>query len=108
MLFRSLCGYVDFSLRPDADKKLREHLVSIDDMFTAYLNSAMPDREMRRKSIPYAQQISEWKISPLEILGHKYSKLNLTFHARQEEGVKWLFQHLQFFLLRFFPERCWL
>lgn len=101
-----LCGYVDFSLRPDTDKRLREHLVSMDDMFIAYLNSAMPDGEMRRKSIPYAQQISEWKLSPLEIHGHNYLKLNLTFHARQEEGVKWLFQHLQFFLLRFFPEHC--
>lgn len=99
-----LCGYIDFSLRPESDTKLRRLLASMDDMFIAYLNQAIPDGEMRRKSIPYAQQISEWKISPLEIRGHMYSKLNLTFHARQEEGVRWLIEHLQFFLTKYYPE----
>ncbi|WP_416414145.1 hypothetical protein [Pantoea sp. App145] len=97
-----LCGYIDFSLRPNSDIRLRRQLASMDDMFIAYLNHSIPDGEMRRKSIPYAQQISEWKISPLEIHGHTYAKLNLTFHARQEEGVKWLIEHLQFFLTKYF------
>lgn len=100
---KMLCGYVDFSLRPTSNIYLRDHLCSFDDMFIAYLCHAIPDRELRSKSVPYAQQILEWKISPLEIQGHTYSKLNVTFHADQSEKVEWVMSHLAFFVTSYYP-----
>ena len=97
------CGYIDFSFRPDAPVKLRDHLVDFDKLFISYLLDAMPDEENRRNAIPYAEQILDWNISPLEILGHKYSKLNLTFHARQAEGAEWAIEHIGYFLTVHFP-----
>lgn len=99
----TLCGYIDFSLRPDAPVELRAALVNFEKLFVSYLLGAMPDEENRRKAVPYAEQILDWNISPLEIHEHKYSKLNLTFHARQPEGAEWAIDHVGYFLTVYIP-----
>lgn len=97
------CGYIDFTVRPKASSKFRENLVNLDEMFYAYLEKAMPEEETRIRALEYAHSILDWTLSPLEIQGEFYSKVNVNFDALQEEGVIWAIDHLGFFLTKDYP-----
>lgn len=97
------CGYIDFTVRPLASHKFRENLINLDEMFYDYLKKAMPEEETRIRALEYARSILHWTLSPLEIQGECYSKVNVSFDARQEEGVIWAIDHLGFFLINEYP-----
>lgn len=59
--------------------------------------------ESPQQAIQYIQNSLLWLLSPLEIYGEVYSKVNLTFRARQQEGLVWTFDHLTYFLTRYYP-----
>lgn len=100
---QSFCGYIDFSLRPDAPQRLKDDLLVLDDQFYEYLSHAMPEGETRTEGIKYARSILHWTLSPLEIRGESYSKVNLTFDALEEEGVAWAIDHVCYFLTKVYP-----
>jgi len=99
----SFCGYIDLSIRPTASLLHREKLPNLDEMFYAYLERAMPEGETRTQALKYAHSILHWTLSPLEIHGEFYSKVNVNFDAAQEDGVVWAIEHLAFFLTNEYP-----
>lgn len=99
----SFCGYIDFSLRPETPESLKMSLGILDEQFYAYLTQAMPEGETRTQGIKYAQSILRWNLSPLEIRGEFYSKVNLTFDALEEEGAAWAVEHVGYFLTKVYP-----
>ncbi|TDX14843.1 hypothetical protein EDF88_4170 [Buttiauxella sp. BIGb0552] len=101
----SLFGYVDFSARPGTSGEIKEYLVNLDVHFYEYLSQAIPEEEIQQQAIQYAQQTLLWLASPFEIYGESYSKVNLTFGARQQDGLKWAFEHLSYFLTEYFPSK---
>ncbi|TBM14379.1 hypothetical protein EYY83_12255 [Hafnia alvei] len=98
-----LYGYIDFSCRPDAPAVIKDDLVNFDNQFYEYLSKAMEDEETRQKAIQYAQSCIVWLASPLEIYGESYTKLNITFRERQQDGLAWAFDHLTYFLTEYYP-----
>lgn len=98
-----LYGYIDFSLRPNTPATIKNDLVNLDDHFYKYLSQAMQDEETRQKAIQYTQSIFLWLASPLEIYGESYTKVNLTFRERNQDGLAWAFDHLCYFLTKQFP-----
>lgn len=100
---QSFCGYIDFSLRPDAPQRLKDGLLMLDDQFYEYLSQAMPEGETRTQGMKYAQSILRWNLSPLEIHDESYSKVNLTFDALEEDGVVWAIDHVCYFLTKVYP-----
>lgn len=100
-----LYGYIDFTCRPKAPGEVKEDLITLDDQYYTYLSQAMPDEETRQRAIRYAQQNLLWLSSPLEIYDESYSQVNLTFRAREQDGLKWAFDHLNYFLTEVYPAR---
>lgn len=98
-----LYGYIDFSLRPNTPATIKNDLVNLDDHFYKYLSQAMQDEETRQKAIQYTQSIFLWLASPLEIYGEEYTKVNLTFREKNQDGLSWAFDHLCYFLTKQFP-----
>ncbi|MEP8813367.1 hypothetical protein [Enterobacter bugandensis] len=98
-----LYGYIDFSLRPNIPATIKNDLVNLDDHFYKYLSQAMQDEETRQKAIQYTQSIFLWLASPLEIYGEEYTKVNLTFREKNQDGLAWAFGHLCYFLTKQFP-----
>lgn len=99
----SFCGYIDFSLRPGTPERLKKGLVMLDEQFYEYLTQAMPEGEIRTQGMKYAQSILRWNLSPLEIRGESYSKVNLTFDALEENGAAWAIEHVCYFLTKVYP-----
>ncbi|HGW3646901.1 TPA: hypothetical protein ACNIB0_001441 [Citrobacter koseri] len=99
----SFCGYIDFSLRPGTPEQLKKDLVMLDERFYEYLTQAMPEGEIRTQGMKYAQSILRWNLSPLEIRGESYSKVNLTFDALEENGAAWAIEHVCYFLTKVYP-----
>ncbi|ELY6202307.1 hypothetical protein ACTEV3_004306 [Cronobacter malonaticus] len=100
-----LYGYIDFSLRSGTPATIKNDQVNFDDHFYEYISQAMPEEEIRLKAIPYTQGIFRWLASPLEIYGEEYSKVNLTFREKNQEGLVWPFDHLCYFLTKYFLTR---
>lgn len=100
-----LYGYIDFSLRPDAPKELKSNLVNLDIQFMDFVSDSIPDEAPRQQAIQYLQKIFLWLSSPLEIYGESYSKVNLTFRERQQEGLVWAFDYLSYFLCEFYSKQ---
>lgn len=63
----------------------------------------MPEGETRQQAMKYADYTSRWTLSPLEIYGESYSKVNLTVDADGESGAAWLVDHLRNFLVEVYP-----
>lgn len=101
----SLYGYVDFTCRPDTTEAIKEDLINLDDQYYSYLSQAIPDEETRQRAILYVQSILLWLSSPLEIYGESYSQVNLTFREREQDGLKWAFDHLSYFLTEYYPAK---
>lgn len=99
----SFCGYIDFSLRPASPTLLKERLINLDELFYEYLSQAMPEGEIRLQGIRYARNVLRWTLSPLQIRGESYAKVNLTFDTDGPEGAAWIFDHLGFFLTKEYP-----
>lgn len=98
-----LYGYIDLSFRPTVETTIKEDLVNLDIHFYAYLSQAIEGEEIRQRAIQYIQKILLWLSSPLEIFGESYSKLNLTFREREQEGLIWAFDHLCYFFTEYYP-----
>ncbi|QLK60880.1 hypothetical protein GE278_08970 [Enterobacteriaceae bacterium Kacie_13] len=99
-----LHGYIDLSCRHNVSERIKKEIDNLDVNFYEYLSQAIPDGETRQQATQYIQSILLWLSSPLEIYGESYSKVNLTFRARQEDGLKWAFDHLSYFLTEYFPK----
>lgn len=97
-------GYIDLSCRPSVPERIKNEIDNLDVNFYEYLSQAIPDGETRQQATQYIQSILLWLSSPLEIYGESYSKVNLTFRERQEDGLKWAFNHLSYFLTEYFPK----
>lgn len=91
-------GYIDFSLRPEESDFLKNDMVNLDLYFYEYLNNAMMQEENHAQAIEYTQQILHFLLSPLEIYDKTYSKVTVTFRAKEEAGVSWAIEHLVCFL----------
>ncbi|EGO8461992.1 hypothetical protein ACP26F_14470 [Franconibacter pulveris 1160] len=100
-----LYGYIDFTCRPEAIDAIKEDLITLDNQYHAYLSQAMPDEETRQRAIEYVQHILLWLASPLEIYGESYSQINVTFREREQDGLKWAFDHLAYFLTEYYPAK---
>lgn len=101
-----LYGYIDFSLRPDVPEELKSNLVNLDMQFMDFVSDSIPDEATRQQAIQYLQKLFLWTSSPLQIYGESYSKVNLTFRERQQEGLVWAFDYLTYFLTEFYPKHC--
>lgn len=101
----SICGYVDFSLRPNAPVNFRDDLASLDVLFYDYLNESMISQraESPAQAIAYARQSLIWEITPLEIYGETYQKVTLVFRVSHHEAASWLFDHLTYFINSHYP-----
>lgn len=99
-----LYGYVDFSLRPNISKELKSGLINLDVQFIEFVSDSIPEEAVRLQAIQYLQKVFLWLSSPLEIYGESYSKVNLTFRERQQEGLAWAFDYLTYFLNEFYPK----
>ncbi|MFP1749183.1 hypothetical protein [Lonsdalea quercina] len=99
----SFCGYIDFSIRPSGEVSAKERISEIDRQFMSYLHDVMPKGETRQQAMEYAEHTSRWILSPLEIYGEFYSKVNLTIDADGESGAAWLVDHLRHFLVEVYP-----
>lgn len=100
-----LYGYIDFSLKPNTPKELKSNLINLDIQFMDFVSDSIPDEAVRQQAIQYLQKVFLWLSSPLEIYGESYSKVNLTFRERQQDGLKWAFDHLNYFLTEVYPAR---
>lgn len=100
-----LYGYIDFTCRPEAMDAIKEDLITLDNQYHAYLSQAIPDEETRQRAIEYVQHILLWLASPLEIYGESYSQINVTFREREQDGLKWAFDHLAYFLTEYYPAK---
>ncbi|SEL41314.1 hypothetical protein SAMN04487787_110155 [Kosakonia sacchari] len=100
-----LYGYIDFSSRPETPATVKDNLVNLDIHFYEYISHSIQDEEIRQKAIQYTQGILLWLASPLEIYGEAYSKVNLTFRERNQDGLVWAFDHLCYFLVEYYPNR---
>lgn len=96
-------GYIDFSLRPDSPLSLRKSITTLDEDFYSYLEKAMQETENPQEAINYAQQCFVWEWSPLEIYGETYEKVTVTFAYRDQAGIEWALDHLQYFLTIDYP-----
>jgi len=101
----AFCGYVDFSLRPDAHDHLRDELPILDEMFFTYLSDSIKDEEVRRQGMEYARNVLHWTLSPLEIHGLSYAKLNLKFYTKDEAGAEWVLGHVCYFLTQHYRKK---
>lgn len=99
-----LYGYVDFSLRPEVSRELKSNLMNLDAQFLGFVSDSIPGEANRQQAIQYLQKVFLWLSSPLEIYGESYSKVNLTFRERQQEGLEWAFDYLTYFLIKRYPE----
>lgn len=96
-------GYVDFSFRPEVDAHRRHEIINLDIAFYDYLTKAMDKAENPEAAINFARSSLVWERSPLEIYGETYEKVTITFAYRDQAGVEWLFDHLQYFLTVYYP-----
>ncbi|MFW7214622.1 hypothetical protein [Enterobacter sp. BNK-22] len=100
-----LYGYIDFSLRPNTPNELKLDLVNLDVKFMNFISDAFPEEAAHQQAIQYLQKIFLWLSSPLEIYGEEYSKVNLTFRERNQEGLAWAFDNLCYFLTKYYPSK---
>ncbi|NCG54911.1 hypothetical protein [Serratia fonticola] len=98
-----LMGYVDLAFRPELSNDLKNDAINLDVYFYEYLRDAMSAEENHAQAIQYAQQILHFLLSPLEIYDKTYSKVTVTFRAKEEDGIYWAMDHLACFLHLHYP-----
>ena len=95
-----LYGYIDFSLRPETQSSLKSNLINLGIQFMDFVSDFFSEEGSRQQAIQYLQNIFLWTSSPLQIYGESYSKVNLTFRERQQEGLIWAFDYLDLFMTK--------